>query len=142
MNILHANSEDEIAACFPAFKVLRPHLEESDFVSRVVRQQAQGYCLCYIRDSGIVVAAAGYRLLEFLAWGKILYIDDLITLPANRGNGFAGALMDFLVLRGRELDCQQLHLDSGYQRNEAHRLYLKKGMHLDCHHFAIHLNPN
>lgn len=141
MKILHATSEADIAACFPVFKVLRPHLVEAEFVPRVLRQQTQGYRLCYIQDSGTVVAAAGYRSLEFLAWGKVLYVDDLITLPAKRGSGFAGALMDSLIRQARELGCDQLHLDSGYQRNDAHRLYLKKGMHLDCHHFAMHLRP-
>lgn len=141
MNILHASSETDIAACFPVFKVLRPHLVEAEFVPRVLRQQGQGYHLCYIRDAGAVVAAAGYRRLEFLAWGKVLYVDDLITLPAKRGSGFAGALMDWLIARARTFECDQLHLDSGYQRSDAHRLYLKKGMHLDCHHFAMHLGP-
>ena len=119
------------------FKVLRPHLVEADFVARVRRQQAQGYRLCCIRESGRVVAAAGYRVLEFLAWGTVLYVDDLITAPNARGTGCAGALLDWLISRAREQGCDALHLDSGYQRNDAHRLYLKKGLHLDCHHFAL-----
>jgi hypothetical protein len=58
----------------------------------VLRQKSQGYGLCYLRDSQTVVAAAGYRLLEFLAWGKVLYVDDLITLPEKRDSGYAGAV--------------------------------------------------
>ena len=141
MNILHATSEAEIAACFSVFKVLRPHLIEAEFIVRVLRQQSQGYRLCYIRDSQLVVASAGYRLLEFLAWGKILYVDDLITLPEKRGSGYGGALMDWLISHARDQGCDELHLDSGYQRHAAHRLYLNKGLQLACHHFSMKLKP-
>jgi GNAT superfamily N-acetyltransferase len=139
MNILHAVSKIEIAACFPVIKVLRPHLVETEFVPRVLRQQSQGYRLCCLRDSGIVVAAAGYRLLEFLAWGTVLYVDDLVTIPEKRGSGYGGALVDWLISQAREQGCDELHLDSGYQRHTAHRLYLSKGLKLSSHHFSIKL---
>lgn len=139
MNILRATSDAEIEALFPVFKTLRPHLVEAEFVSRVRRQQAQGYQLIYLQEPGLVVAAAGYRVLEFLAWGKVLYLDDLITLPEKRGAGYGGALMDWLILAAREQGCDELHLDSGYQRQDAHRLYLNKGLQLGCHHFSMNL---
>ena len=139
MNILKATSDTEIGALFQVFKVLRPHLIEAEFVSRIRRQRSQGYRLIYLRDPEAVAAAAGYRILEFLAWGKVLYIDDLITLSEKRGAGFAGALMDWLIAHAREQKCDELHLDSGYQRHDAHRLYLNKGMQLGCHHFSMKL---
>ena len=33
--------------------------------------------------------------------------------------------------------CSQLQLDSGVQRFEAHRFYLREGFHISSHHFAI-----
>jgi len=140
MNILHATSDAEIAALFPVFKVLRPHLIESDFVALVRRQEARGYRLSYLRDSEVVVAAAGYRMLDFLAWGRVLYVDDLITLPEKRGAGYGGALMDWMIAHAREQGCDELHLDSGYQRHDAHRLYLNKGLQIGCHHFSMKLH--
>jgi GNAT superfamily N-acetyltransferase len=139
MEILYATSDIEIAACYPAFKVLRPHLVEKEFVSRVQRQQSEGYRLIYAAESKCVVAAAGYRILEFLAWGRVLYVDDLITHPDKRAAGYGGALMDWLIAHGREKRCDALHLDSGYQRQDAHRLYLNKGLQLGCHHFSMRL---
>jgi GNAT superfamily N-acetyltransferase len=141
MNILHAMSEAEIAACFPVIKVLRPHLVDAEFIPRVLRQQSQGYRLCYLRDAGIVVAAAGYRLLEFLAWGRVLYVDDLATLQEKQGSGYGGALVDWLIKQAREQSCDELHLDSGYQRHTAHRLYLGRGLKLSSHHFSMKLKP-
>ncbi len=143
MNIRCATSELEIAACYPVFRVLRPHLVEAEFVSRVRRQQAEGYCLVFTSAAERVVAAAGYRFMEFLAWGRVLYVDDLITHPDQRGAGCGGALMDWLIAQGREKGCDELHLDSGYQRQDAHRLYLNKGLQLSCHHFSMKLKkPN
>ena len=139
MNILQATTDTEIGALFPVFKTLRPHLIEAEFASRIRRQQSQGYRLSYLRDSETVVAAAGYRVLEFLAWGRVLYVDDLITLPEKRGAGYAGALMDWMIARAREQGCDEIHLDSGYQRHDAHRLYLNKGLQFGCHHFSMKL---
>lgn len=139
MEIFHANTDTEITACFPVMNALRPHLERASFVARVRQQQAQGYQLVFIRDGNAVVSAAGFRILEFLAWGKILYVDDLITDPGSRGRGYAGALMDWLIARARAERCAELHLDSGYLRHAAHRLYLNKGLELNCHHFALKL---
>ena len=139
MKILPATSDEEISACYPALRVLRPHLVEEGFLGRVRRQQAEGYNLVYVAASGSTVAAAGFRILEFLAWGRVLYVDDLITLPGRRGAGYGGALMDWLIAHAQEKSCDEFHLDSGYQRHDAHRLYLNKGLQLGCHHFSMKL---
>jgi GNAT superfamily N-acetyltransferase len=136
-----ARSDAEILACFAVIHELRPHLEESSFVARVRRQQAQGYTLVFIREGDAVVAAAGYRFAEFLAWGRVLYVDDLISAAEKRGRGYGGALMDWLAQRAQAEGCDELHLDSGYARHDAHRLYLNKGMRLASHHFARVLKP-
>lgn len=139
MEVLHANTDAEISACFPVMNVLRPHLDETTFLATIRRQAAQGYHLVFIRDADAIVSAAGFRILEFLAWGKVLYVDDLITDPAKRGHGFGGMLMDWLIAHARAANCAELHLDSGYQRRAAHRLYLNKGLELNSHHFALKL---
>jgi len=137
-----ASSDAEIIECFPLFKVLRPHLSEtgsSVFLERVHSQQQGGYEVAYIRESGEIVSAAGYRELEFLAWGRVLYVDDLVTDPGRLGRGLAGTLMDWLISQARLRQCTELHLDTGYQRHAAHRLYLSKGLQLNCHHLALKL---
>lgn len=130
-----ADSDDDISRCFPALKVLRPHLEESAFLAQVRRQQPAGYRLAAIGGPGAAEAVAGFRLAEFLAWGKVLYVDDLITLPGARGRGYGGQLLEWLAARAVEAGCDEVHLDSGYPRHDAHRLYLNHGFDLACHHF-------
>ncbi len=135
----HPTSDDELAACFPAFLTLRPHLSLDAFKQQVRRQQTQGYRIVAVRADEQVLSAAGYRFAEFLAWGKVLYIDDLTTLESARGHGHAGALLDWLIGQARQQGCNAVHLDSGYQRHAAHRLYLNKGFVLSSHHLALKL---
>jgi GNAT superfamily N-acetyltransferase len=137
MNIRTATTESEIRACYPAMHELRPHLSEEAFVSQVQRQmQNHGYVLVYIAAEGEVTAAAGYRIAEFLAWGKACYLDDLVTRESARKHGYGGMLLDWLMNKAEALGCRQFHLDSGVQRHDAHRLYLGHKMQITSHHFA------
>ena len=137
MNIQSAKTESAIRACFRAFLELRPHLTEDAFVSQVKRQiQNHSYALVYILDQGQVVAAAGYRVAEFLAWGVTFYVDDLITVSSARKNGYGGALLDWLLKEAKNLDCKQFHLDSGTHRHDAHRIYMSRKLHISSHHFS------
>lgn len=140
VDIRIAHTEAEIAACFPAFHELRPHLSEKNFVAQVQRQaQNHGYVLVYIAAQDRVVAATGYRVAEFLAWGRAFYVDDLITLSASRRLGYGGRLLDWLLERAQQLSCDQFHLDSGVQRYDAHRLYLGRKLQISSHHFSKEL---
>jgi len=98
---------------------------------------AQGYCLTFVEAEGEVTAVAGYRLLENLAWGKFLYVDDLVTREADRSKGYGAALFDWLVALAAKEGCAQFHLDSGVQRFGAHRFYLANRMDITAHHFAM-----
>lgn len=139
MTVFHPSSDAELASCFPTFLALRPHLSLDGFLQQVRRQEAQGYRIVATKAGGLVPSAAGYRFAEFLAWGKVLYIDDLTTLESARGQGHGGALLDWLIAHAREHGCSAVHLDSGYQRHAAHRLYLHKGFVLSSHHLSLAL---
>ena len=138
--IFIATSAEEIRSCYKIMHQLRPHLtEEQGFVSQVERQMKEGYFLAYVQNAEGIKALAGFRFLEFLAWGKVLYIDDLITDAAVRKGGHAGKLLQWLIEQARNEGCDQVHLDSGPQRHDAHRLYLNQGFKIIGHHFALEL---
>jgi hypothetical protein len=83
-----AETDQDIARCFPVMAELRPHLVESDFVMRVRRQTgAGGYRLVFLEVDGNVTAVGGFRISECLAWGKFLYLDDLETASEHRFKG-------------------------------------------------------
>jgi hypothetical protein len=139
VKILLATSDDEIKACYPVMAELRPHVRSDEFLERVKRQaEIAGYSLaCVIDDE--VKAVAGFRISENLAWGKFLYVDDLVSKARERSKGYGGALFDWLVKHAKENDCDQFHLDSGVHRFDAHRFYLIKRMAIESHHFGLKL---
>ena len=140
MHIDIAETEEAIKSCYPVIKELRPHLSEDAFITQVKRQiESHDYTLVYIRNSQSVVAAAGFRVTEYLAWGKTFYVDDLITLSSERNQGYASYLMNWLQDKAIELDCNEFHLDSGPQRHEAHRLYKNKQLDITSFHFSNQL---
>lgn len=118
---------------------LRPHVRPEDFLLRVKRQsESGGYKLAFLTD-GEVKAVAGFRISERLAWGKFLYLDDLVTKSTDRSKGYGGELFDWLVEYARAEGCEEFHLNSRVQRFDAHRFYLNKRMFIECHHFALKL---
>lgn len=132
-----AATDAEIIACYPVMRTLRPHLAGSEAFLRRVRQQAgAGYRLAYVQAPEGVVAVAGFRIAENLAWGRFLYVDDLVTLPDQRSKGHGARLLVWLRERAVDEGCQQLHLDSGIQRKDAHRFYAREGMTMTSLHFA------
>jgi GNAT superfamily N-acetyltransferase len=140
MRIALAEEDNEIRSCYAVMAELRPHVEPQEFLARVKRQiEIAGYKLAYLAD-GEVKAVAGFRISECLAWGKFLYVDDLVSKSDDRSKGFGGALFDWLVDYAKREACDQFHLDSGVQRFAAHRFYLNKRMLIEAHHFGLKLN--
>ena len=129
----------ETAGAFAALRALRPHVaDEDELVRRVERQRGEGYRLvAAVEDDGSVSAVAGFRVHDTLAAGRILYVDDLSTVPAARRRGYGRALLDWCAEEGRRLGCRALHLDSavGAERRDAHRLYFNAGMRIASYHF-------
>ena len=134
---------DDSALVYVAMAELRRLDSREHFLDHVATQRSQGYRLVASFEDGDTDAAAvaGFRLANFLAWGKAIYVDDLSTRASYRGRGHAGRLMDWLIAEARRLDCDQLHLDSGVgaERESAHRLYLNKRLRISAHHFSIDL---
>lgn len=136
--ILLAKTVEQISSCYQVMRQLRLHLEDKQkFVEQVQRQVQEGYQLAYLQDGGAVRSVAGFRFLEFLAWGKVLYIDDLISDSMARKNGYGSTILKWVVQKAKEAKCDQVHLDSGPQRHDAHRLYLNHGFKIIGHHFAL-----
>ena len=132
-------SESELSSAFPVIHQLRPHLTESTFRERVRRQEQQGFRITGVQDAENINGLAGWRILENLACGKFLYVDDLITDSNSRSRGAGKFLLDWLKDEALRHGCDELHLDSGVQRFSAHRFYLRERMEIICHHFDLKL---
>ena len=135
------SSDADITACFPVMTQLRPRIPAAEFVGRVRSQMADGYQLLAAMVRGRVAAVAGFRESQNLAWGRFLYVDDLVTDSDHRSKGYGELLMQWLIERARAKKLDELHLDSGVQRFDAHRFYLALRMKISSHHFVIDLRP-
>lgn len=137
MRVKTADSPDTLKLISPVLLQLRPQYTEDTLLRQMLLQQADGYRVVYVEEDGNVLCVAGFVIGQKLAWGKHIYVDDLVTNEAHRSTGAGKFLIDWLKQHGREQGCQQLHLDSGVTRFDAHRFYLREGFSIASHHFAI-----
>ena len=134
-----AKTDEEITKCFSLMNILRPHHDKESFLSQVKEQMQDGYTMVYLLAEGECACLAGYRVSRNLAWGKHLYIDDLVSLQNKRSRGYGKKVLSYLVDIARTEGCKQIHLDSGVQRFEAHKFYLREGFKISSHHFSKQL---
>ena len=137
--ITFATTDEDIASAFDVMHQLRPHLEAATFVDRVRASERLGLQLVLHRVDGRVVAVAGFRLIEQLKAGLVLYVDDLVTDASERSKGYGDDLLHWLIDHARAQGCAAFELDSGVHRHDAHRFYLRHRMRISAYHFVIDL---
>lgn len=124
MEVRELRSDSEITAAFSLMSVLRERLRKETFLAEVRRQQVEGYRLHggFVGDR--LVCLAGARRSHTLARGEHLFVDDLVTLESERGQGHAGQLLRHLADRARAEGLSKMYLDS---RATAQGFYAKAG---------------
>jgi len=141
-DILFAKTEADVRKCWSVFQSLRPNIDEELYLKRMLEMFTEGYTMAYVEnESHQPVSAIGFRYLQMLHNGKQIYIDDLTTLPSERGKGYASKLLDYVIDLAKQKGYDCVTLDSGPHRHDAHRLYLNKGFIIASHHFIKTLNP-
>lgn len=143
IKIVLAKEEQEILDCYPVMAELRPHIKREEFLPRVkTLMEIANFQMVYLSDDAVVKAVAGFRISEWLARGKYLEIEDLVTAEGNRSKGYGGQLFDWLVNHAKEHDCDQMRLVSHVNRFHAHRFYLTKRMIIEAHYFSLSLKAD
>ena len=125
----------------PVLLELRPHLtaESFDAIYREAHSQGLRFLAAYV--DGRCGAVAGWRLIATTAYGRKLYVDDLVTAADQRSHGLGRALLTELAERARAAGCSVIDLDSGVQRKDAHRFYMREGLTISSFHFTKGLGP-
>jgi len=116
--------------------ILRPHLNEGEFVARVKSMRGEGFVLAFLEDQGAVRAVAGYRMHDMLFSGRTLYVDDLVTVAGDRSKGYGAKLLRWLEEEAKKHHCTTFTLDSGVVRHDAHRFYFRERMAIVGYHFS------
>ncbi|MFD8123895.1 GNAT family N-acetyltransferase [Streptomyces albidoflavus] len=121
----------------PVLAELRPHLTARLLEEVYAAGHPQGLRFSALYDTeGRCVAVAGWRVIANTSAVRKLYVDDLVTAEAARSTGAGRELVAYLEDRARELDCRVLDLDSGTQRTDAHRFYLRERFSISAFHFT------
>jgi GNAT superfamily N-acetyltransferase len=131
--------QGESAVAAEALLELRGHHGTVEaLTARIDAQRPDGYRVVASLEGGTAAAVAGFRIVENTAWGRFLYVDDLVTRADMRGRGHAGAVMAWVEQEAVRQGCDEVHLDSGVgpEREDAHRFYFHHGMRITSYHFA------
>jgi GNAT superfamily N-acetyltransferase len=129
IEIRPARTAEELAACFPVMRELRPNPNgPAEMVERVRRQFAQGYHLLAAWRGDAAIGAAGYRMQENLFRGRFCYVDDLVVAEPERRGGLGARLLDAVALEARAAGCRRLTLDTALDNLLGQRFYFRYGM--------------
>ena len=137
MEVRLLQTEDELETVAPVLLQLRPQFDLKGLVTRIKMQQKKGYKLAYVVSDGKILCVAGFVTGYKLAWGKHIYIDDLVTHKKYRSTGAGKCLMEWFKSYAKENGYDQIHLDSSVKRFRSHKFYLKNGFNIASHHFSI-----
>ena len=114
---------------------LRPLLP-LDYVGRMREVFASGadmaVCVCDEKVCGVTV----FRIIEKTFSGRELYCDDLVTDESMRSTGIGHALMVYMEQVADARGCDCVALDSGTQRQQAHKFYFREGLTVPAFHFS------
>ena len=107
----------------------------ADYEAKMKRVFAGGARMCVAAEGESVRGVAVYRIVENTFEGLHLYVDDLVTDETRRSRGVGRALMDHMQGLARAAGCEAYTLDSGTQRQQAHKFYFREGMVVTSFHF-------
>lgn len=114
---------------------LRPHRTEEEIRELFPLLYEQSCKIAYIGDD-TARSIIGFRILTTFFSGKTLVVDDVCTASSFRNLGFASILFSWIKEHARDMKCEHICLNSGFQRKDAHRFYLNHGLQLESLHFG------
>lgn len=111
MNVYFLHDNVDYLAVLDVMLQLRPSYTQESLSAQIARQQDDGYQVVYVKSAERILAVAGFWVDEKLAWGKHIYIDDLVTNSECRSAGVGGFLMAWFKKHAAEQACDEIHLD-------------------------------
>lgn len=113
---------------------LRPALP-ADYAAKMRRVFAGGARMTLAIRGEAVCGLAVWRWHENTFDGIKFYIDDLVTDAALRSQGVGKSLIAQLEMEAQQRGAEALVLDSGTQRQQAHRFYFREGFVITSFNF-------
>lgn len=144
MHLDDIDPDDErvLADLLPVLRELRTDLTADDLSDIYLHGHPQGLRFLAAYDDGRCVGVAGWRILHTTSSIRKLYVDDLVTTETQRSKGVGHLLLEELGRRAVDAGCTCLDLDSGVQREDAHRFYFREGFSISSFHFRRRLGTS
>jgi GNAT superfamily N-acetyltransferase len=137
------DDETTLEHCRGLMAELRPQCDDlQTFAAAWKQQREEGYRLIALFDGGEPLALAGYRVQHNLMHGRFLYVDDLVTTAARRGEGLGEHLLAWLKDEARRQGCGKLLLDTPLGNVLGHRFYYRHGLFAGALRFNIALDAD
>lgn len=111
----------------PLHRVLRPQMPP-DYAAAMRAILGEGAEMALLVEDGAPRALAVFRAFHNTSSGYRFYVDDLVSDPARRSAGHGGALLRWCEALARSRGCTAFTLESGVQRDRAHRFYFREGL--------------
>ncbi|MGH8373573.1 MAG: GNAT family N-acetyltransferase [Gammaproteobacteria bacterium] len=102
-------STEDYDRALQIMRQLRPSLDKTTFLQHLTGQSGYRLIGSYTPNlSGLI----GMRVVETLARGRFMHVDDLVVAETFRDQGVGRALLSFAEAEARRLDCGVVFLDS------------------------------
>jgi GNAT superfamily N-acetyltransferase len=114
---------------------LRPHLSV-EYARRMKEVFMGGAEMAVAVEGEAVRGVTVFRMVDRTVSGREMYCDDLVSDEVKRSTGVGRALVAYMESLARERGCNVLTLDSGTQRQQAHKFYFREGFTVTAFHFV------
>jgi GNAT superfamily N-acetyltransferase len=141
MNILIRDSRlEDFEDVFSLFKQLWPNkqLNANDLktvFNRGLESEADKYICAELNDKIIGFCALSI-VNNFWQEGYIAYVYAMVVDDSYRSNGIGTSLLEKASIIAKLRGCKKLELDSGFQREKAHKFYEKVGFEKRAYLFS------
>jgi hypothetical protein len=121
--------------CERVHRQLRPHMP-ANYAEKMARVYRDGGRMCAAVRGEDVVGVGVHRVYENTFEGLQMYVDDLVPNESARSSGVGKALLDHMQSIASARGCVGFGLDSGTQRERAHKFYFREGLVITAFHFT------
>ncbi len=125
-NISELTNTEQWLRAFPIMKQLRTDLTEETYLKLLRNMRKDGYKLyaLYIEDEIVSLVGLSWRINFYNK--RHIFIYDLVTDISHRSFGYGERLLEYIHNWASENGAEYVALESGLQREDAHRFYEDK----------------
>lgn len=124
--IQELTNKEQWLEAFPIMNQLRRDLTQKTYLELLEEMWKDGYRLYALYKDNQVVSLAGLSWRVNFYNKRHVFIYDLVTDSAHRSFGYGEKLLSYIHNWAKENGAAYVALESGIQRNEAHRFYEEK----------------